>query len=199
MKLYWSPGACSQAPHILMHEIGMDHDARRVDLKAKKLEDGSDYLAINPKGAVPALEIDGGQLLTENAVVLQYLAEQAPAAGLAPREGLDRWRLLEWLNFIATELHKSFSPLFRTESEDVKAYARDMLVKRFDYLESQLGPDGYLTGESFTIADAYAFVVVRWTSRVEIDLGPWLRLRAFLQRVGERPAVRQALADEGLN
>ena len=198
MKLYYSPAACSLAPHIVAREAGLDIDLEKVDLKSKKTESGRDYLSINPKGAVPALEIDGGKVLTENAVVLQYLADKSPSQ-LGISEGMDRWRFLELLHFIATELHKGFSPLFdpRTTKEGRKIITEN-LSKRFDILERQLGDNPYLTGENFTIADAYAYTVLSWSKIHKIDMRRWPKLVAFLERVGARPAVREARSEEGL-
>src|SRR5687768_5397854 len=157
MKLYYSPGACSQAAHIVLHESGFSHDSIRVDLRAKTVEDGSDYRRINPKGAVPALELENGEVLTENAVILQYLGDRSGSTDLLPPLGdFRRYRVLEWLNFVATELHKGFSPLFTpAASEDSKQLARDNLAKKFDYVERQLGDGPYLMGDRFTLPDAY--------------------------------------------
>ena len=199
MKLYYSPGACSQAPHIALREAELPFDLAKVDLATKRLENGEDYEAINPKSAVPALELDDGELLTENAVVLQYIADRAPAAQLIPPFGtMARYRQLEWLNFIATELHKGFAPLFHPAgSEADKAAARDSLTERFDYVASELGDGPYLAGANFTVADAYLFVVLRWARIFHIDLARWPALAAFVARVAERPAVQAALHAEG--
>ena len=199
MKLYYAPGACSQAPHILMHEIGISHDAVRVDLRAKTLEDGSDYLAINPKGAVPAIELDNGEVLTENAVVLQYLGDRAADDTAFPGLGsIRRYRVLEWVNFITTELHKSFSPLFSPlASDETKAFFRQALAKKFDYVDSQLGDGPFLMGDTLTIADPYLFVMCRWGDRM-LGLDKWPSLAAFHGRMMERPSVRNVLRFEGL-
>lgn len=199
MKLYYSPGACSQAPHIALIEAGLPFELAKVDLATKRLESGEDYLAINSKGAVPAIELDDGELLTENAVVLQYIADRAPAAGLiSPFGTMARYRLLEWLNYIATELHKGFAPLFHPAgSEADKAAARDALTAKFDYVAARIGDGPYLTGAAFTVADAYLFVVLRWTRIFHIDLARWPPLAALVGRVGERPAVQAALHTEG--
>ena len=200
MKLYYAPGACSLSSHIVLRELGMPFTAVKTDLKSKKTETGADYLAINSKGAVPALELDDGQLLTENAVIVQYLADQKPDAGLAPRAGtLERYRLMEMLNFIATELHKNFSPLFNpSASPDWKQAARDNLAKRFDWLTAQLGSRPHLMGERFTVADAYLFTVLSWSKHGGIDLARWPALAAYVARVRERPKVKEALKAEGL-
>ena len=199
MKLYYAPAACSLAPHIAAREAGLDLVLEKVDLKAKKTESGRDYHSVNRKGAVPALEIEGGEVLTENAIVLQYLADKAPQSGLVASNGMARWRFLELVNFIATELHKGFGPLFdpRT-SATAREIVVDNLSKRFDILDRELGDKPYLTGETFTIADAYAYAVLNWTKIHKIDLSRWPRLMAFLDRVAARPAVRQARAEEGL-
>ncbi|HZB68916.1 MAG TPA: glutathione transferase GstA [Sphingomicrobium sp.] len=200
MKLYYSPGACSQAAHIVLHETGFSHDSIRVDLKAKSLEDGSDYRRINPKGAVPALELENGEVLTENAVILQYLGDRSGSPDLLPPLGdFRRYRVLEWLNFVATELHKGFSPLFNpAAASEWKQAARDQLGKKFDYVDQQLGDGPFLTGNRFTIADAYLFVMLGWTAVTDIDLGRWPGLTAFRERAAQRPSARQVLEFEGL-
>ena len=199
MILYYSKGACSQAPHIILHETGLHHDSVAVDLKTKRTEDGRDYLTINPKGAVPALELASGEILTENAVVLQYIAEAADDAQLLPRHGdFERYRVLEWLNFIATELHKGFGPLFKSTSEETKQFARDQVSLRFDYVERRLGDGPYLLGERFTLPDAYLFVMLGWTGMHGIDLNRWPNLKAFRERMERRPSVRRVLEFEGL-
>jgi glutathione S-transferase len=199
MKLYHSPGACSQAPHIALREAGLPFELVKVDLRAKKLEDGSDYREINPKGAVPALALDDGSVLTENAAVLQYIADQAPESGLMPPFGtLERYRLLEWLNYIATELHKGFGPLFNpATTPDGREAAIGLLCAKFSYVEERLGGRDYLTGDTFTIADAYLFVILRWTRIHHIELARWPGLSEFVERVAERPAVEAALHAEG--
>jgi glutathione S-transferase len=200
MQLYFSPGACSLASHITLREAGLPFDLKRTDTKTKKLEDGSDYYAVNSKGAVPALRLDDGQVLTEGPAILQYLADQKPESGLAPKNGtLERYRLLEWLNFITSEVHKTFSPLFNPAADPkVKEYTTQNLEKKFDWLNQQLAGKTFLTGDKFTIADAYLFVVVNWSNFVGIDLGRWPNLRDFQARVAARPKVQEALAAEGL-
>lgn len=198
MKLYHTPGACSLAPHIVLYESGASFEAVAVDLGAKTLPDGSDYLAVNPKGAVPALGLDGGEVLTENATILQYLADQGGSDELLPKSGLPRYRVLEWTTFVSTELHKGFGPLWNPSAPaDVKSAARDALGKKFDFIQERLG-EGFLTGEAFTIADAYLFTVLRWTAIHDIDLGRWSGLSDYQQRVAARPKVREALSAEGL-
>jgi glutathione S-transferase len=198
MKLYYSPGACSQAPHILLHEIGLDHDAERVDLKVKKLEDGSDYLAVNPKGAVPALQLDSGEVLTENAVILQYLGDRANWPEVLPPLGdFGRYRVLEMVNFITTELHKRFSFLFSNASEETKTFVTEQLGHKLDYIDQRLGQGPFLFGEDLTLPDAYLFVISGWTEKM-IGLEKWPNLRAFRERMMQRPSVRNVLSFEGL-
>lgn len=200
MKLYYSPGACSQAAHIVLHETGFSHDSVRVDLRAKTLEDGSDYLRINAKGAVPALELENGEVLTENAVILQYLGDRSGSSDVFPPLGdFRRYRVLEWLNYVATELHKGFAPLWNpAAASEWKQATREQLAKKFDYVEQQLGERPFLTGNQFTIADAYLFVMLGWTKVHKIDLGRWPGLTAFRERMKQRPSVRQVLEFEGL-
>ena len=200
MQLYFSPGACSLASHITLREAGLPVELKKADTKTKKLEDGSDYFAVNSKGSVPALRLDDGQVLTEGPAILQYLADQKPESKLVPRAGtLERYRVLEWLNFITSEVHKSFSPLFNPAADPkVKEYTTQNLEKRFDWINKQLAGKQYLTGDQFTIADAYLFVVTNWSNFVGIDLGRWPALKAFVERVAARPKVQEALAAEGL-
>jgi len=199
MKLYYSPGACSQAPHILLHETGLSHDAARVDLKAKKLEDGSSYLAVNPKGSVPALQLDSGEVLTENAVILQYLGDRASWPEVLPPMGdFRRYRVLEWTNYITTELHKSFAPLFKPNaSDDTKQFFREAIADKLTYVDGELGAGPFLMGEDFSIADAYLFVIAGWAEKM-IGLDRWANIKAFRERMLERPAVRHVLKYEGL-
>ena len=199
MKLYYSPGACSQAPHILLHEIGLEHDAARVDLKAKKLENGSDYLAINPKGAVPALQIDSGEVLTENAVILQYLGDRTNWPEVLPPLGdFRRYRVLEMVNFITTELHKRFGFLFNPDATDeMKNLVIADLSKKLDYIDERLGDGPLLFGEQLTLPDPYLFVITGWTEKL-IGLQQWKNLAAFRERMMNRPAVRHVLRFEGL-
>ena len=199
MKLYYSPGACSQAPHILLHEIGLEHDAARVDLKAKKLENGSDYLAINPKGAVAALQIDSGEVLTENAVILQYLGDRTNWPEVLPPLGdFRRYRVLEMVNFITTELHKRFGFLFNPDATDeMKNLVIADLSKKLDYIDERLGDGPFLFGEQLTLPDPYLFVITGWTEKL-IGLQQWKNLAAFRERMMNRPAVRHVLRFEGL-
>lgn len=200
MQLYFSPGACSLASHIVLREAGLSFDLKKTDVRNKKLEDGSDFFAINSKGAVPALRLDNGQLLTEGPAIMQYLADQKPESNLAPKNGsIERYRLQEWLNFITSEIHKGFSPLFHpAATQEIKDFAVQNLTKKFDWLALQLAGKKFLTGDAFTIADAYLFVVLNWTNFVGIDLGKWPALKEYSARVAARPKVQEAMAAEGL-
>lgn len=201
MKLYYAPGACSLAPHIALREAGVAFDLEKVDLAARKTEKGRDFTAVNANGYVPALELDGGEVLTEGPAIVQYIADRTPAAGLAPANGtLARARLQEQLNFISTELHKSFSPLFKSDSTEAeKDKARTKVRSRFDHVERLLA-DGraFLAGDAFTVADSYLFTVARWTQPTGIGLDAWPHLKAYVARVSGRPAVQAALKAEGL-
>ena len=200
MKLYYSPGACSLSPHIILNEGGFSFDKERVDLASKKTETGADYAAINPDGYVPALLLDDGQVLTEGPAIIQYLADRVPEKKLAPPLGtLERYRLMQWLNFISTELHKGFSPLFNPQAPEAwKAVAAAQLGRRLGTVSRQLEGKDWLLGEDFTVADAYLFTVVGWGRHVGIDLEQWPSLKAFHRRVFDRPAVRTAMDIEGL-
>ena len=200
MKLFYAPGACSQAPHIILREAGRAFQAVKVDLKAKRTEAGEDYRAINSKGSVPALALDDGSVLTENAAILQYIADQAGDLDLLPLPSrFERYRVLEWLNYIATELHKGFGPLWHPNTADEgKASTRELIAGKFDWVQSQLGDRPFLTGEHFTVADAYLFVILGWTRVHAIDLGRWPALAAYAERIGQRPAVQATLQAEGL-
>ncbi|HET7842865.1 MAG TPA: glutathione transferase GstA [Xanthomonadales bacterium] len=198
MKLYYSPGVCSQAPHILLRETGLPHTLVRVDTKAGRTDDGADYLAMNPNGYVPALEIEPGVVLTEGPAIMQYIADRAPASNLVPPNGtLARYRQQSWLNFVTSELHKGFSPLFDPATpEEYRRIAIAKLGKRFDVVEQQLAKSPYLDGETFSAADAYLFVVSGWSGYVGIDLAQWPHLAAWRRRVGQRPSVKAAMAAE---
>jgi len=200
MKLYYSPGACSLSPHIVLLESGLPFTTEQVDIRAKKTAAGANYLAVNSKGAVPALELENGEILTEGAAITQYVADLKPESGLAPATGsLARYRLIEILNYIASEVHKGFGPLFNPKaSSDWKASAIAALGTKFDWLSGFIGAKTYLLGDTFTVADAYLFTVLRWTAKFGIDLARWPVLTAYQARVGDRPQVRAALEAEGL-
>lgn len=200
MKLYYAPGACSLSPHIVLRESGLPFDLEQVDNKEKKTKSGQNFWDVNPKGQVPVLELDEGGRLTEGPVIVQFLADKKPGSGLAPACGTpERYRLQEWLNFTTSELHKTFGPIFRpTTPEEYKKISKENLGKRFDWLDKQLADRQYLMGDKFTIADAYLFTVLRWSPRIEIDLGRWPNLKAYVDRVAARPKVREALQAEGL-
>lgn len=200
MRLFYSPGACSLSPHIALREAGLDFTLTKVDLKTKQMEDGGDFFAINPKGYVPALQLDDGSLLTEGPAIVQYIADRVPAASLAPLPGgIERYRLQEWLGYINSELHKAYGPLFKPDTPaDYKEGVKAQLAKRFDYLSAQLQGGRWLMGEHFTVADGYLFTVLNWSKWVGIDLAPWPALVDFLARVAERPKVQAALKAEGL-
>lgn len=199
MKLYYSPGACSLAPHIVAHEAGIDIEIEKVDGKAKTTASGADFWGVNPKGYVPALMLDDGSLLTEGPVISQYLADKSPS-GLAPANGtMERYRLQEILGFINSEIHKSYSPLFKPQTpaetrEERLAYLR----KRYALVEKTLATSPFLTGETFTVADAYLFTVTNWARHVKLDLSDFPQLLGFQERVAARPAVRAAMRAEGL-
>jgi len=200
MKLFLLPGACSLASHIALEEAGLSYETAAVNRQTKALPDGGDFMKVNPKGYVPALQLDDGVVLTEGAAILQYVADQAPAKGLAPAAGtMARYQLQGWLNFIGSEVHKSFSPLFNpASSDDWKAAVRANLDRRLGYLNDHLGARPFLMGETFGVADAYLFTVLGWAGRVKLDLSVWPALVAFQQRVAARPAVQTALKAEGL-
>ena len=199
MKLYYAPGACSQAPHIVTQELGLPVELVKVDLMKHTLADGSDYRAVNPKGYVPMLELDDGTRLTEASVVLQYLADLEPGT-LAPVFGTpERWRLMEWLAFIATEVHKGYAPLWNPQTPpEVRERTVQALGNRFTLIAKALGERPFLTGQAFTVADAYLFVILKWSGLLKVDLSPWPALTAFLARVAARPAVQATLKAEGL-
>jgi glutathione S-transferase len=200
MKLYYSPGACSMSPHIALLEAGLPYDLVKVDLKAKKLENGDDYLMINPKGQVPALGLDSGELLTEGPVIVQYIADQAADKKLAPATGSDaRRKLQEWLTFINGEVHKNFSPLFQPAFDDeVKGFFKTRLTGKFKYIDGALASSDYLMGKDFTVADGYLFVMLNWADRMGLDLSGFANLTAFKARVAARPKVQEALTKEGM-
>jgi glutathione S-transferase len=196
--LFYSPGACSFSPHVALREAGLPFTLERVDLRAKKTANGEDFAAINPKGYVPALRLPSGDLLTEGPAIVQWIADQAPEKGLAfPAGTIERARVQEWLTFIGTELHKSFSPLFdRTIADEAKAAARARIERRLAFTAAHLEGRAFLVGERFTVADGYLFTVLQWTAFVGIDLGAWPALAAYHARILERPAVQGALEAE---
>jgi len=200
MKLYYSPAACSLSPHIALHESGLPFQAVKAPTKTHKLQDGTDYYGINPKGYVPLLELDDGQRLSEGPAIVQYIADQVPARKLAPPAGtMARYRLQEWLNFITSEVHKFFGQLFNPAMpEDAKAIFRKKITDRLTWIDGQLAGKSYLLGEDFSGADAYLFTCTRWAGFCGIDLGGLANLQAFMERVGARPAVQAALQAEGL-
>ena len=200
MKLYYSPGACSLSPHIVARELGIAVELKKVNTKDKTFEGGGDYWKVNARGYVPALELDNGQVLTEGPAIVQYLADQKPEAGLAPKNGtFERYRLQEWLNFLTSEVHKQFSPLFKPNTpDDYKPIAKQNIATRFDWLDKQLEGKDYLMGKQFTVADAYLFVLLNWTRPTQIDLSKWPNLGAYQKRVAARPKVKEALQAEGL-
>lgn len=200
MKLYYSPGACSLSPHIVLHESGLPFTIAIAPTKTHKLADGTDYYTINPLGYVPLLELDDGTRLTEGPAIVQYIADQVPDKQLAPPYGtMPRYRLMSWLTFIGTELHKGFSPLFNPATpEDYKALAKERLVGRLRWVDTQLQGRPYLLGEAFSVADAYLFVVTNWAKPMNVDLSGYPNLLAFRERMAARPGVQAAMKAEGL-
>ena len=200
LKLYYSPGACSLSPHIVLREAGLPFELALASTKTHKLADGTDYYTINPKGYVPLLELADGQRLSEGPVIVQYIADQVPASHLAPPAGtMARYRLMEWLNFITSELHKGFSPLFNPATpEEYKQLARTRLAERLAWVDAQLEGKDYLMGETFTVADAYLFTVAGWGKYVGVDISGLARLSGYMGRVAARPAVQASLKAEGL-
>ena len=198
MKLYFSPGACSLSPHIVLHELGLPHDGVKVDLKSKQTSDGRDFRAINPKGYVPTLELDDGTILTEGPAIVQYLADRKPELNLAPANGtLARYQLQEWLNFISTELHKQFSPLFNpASSADLVAAQKTKLADRFALIAQTLDKQDYLLPTGFSVADPYLYTVMSWAGYVGVDLSPWPALARYKTRMEARPGVAATLAAE---
>ncbi|MCL2657858.1 MAG: glutathione transferase GstA [Betaproteobacteria bacterium] len=200
MKLYYSPGACSLSPHIALCEAGLSFETVMVDLKNRKLPDGADFQAVNPLGYVPVLELDDGTRLREGPAIVQYIADQAPQSKLAPANGtIARYRLQEWLTFIGTEIHKSFSPLFSPATpEAYKTIVKERLISRLQWVDSQLAGKSYLMGEDFSVADCYLFTTTNWPRLLNIDISALANLNAFRERVAARPAVQRAMQEEGL-
>jgi glutathione S-transferase len=200
MKLYYSPGACSLSPHIVLEEAGIAYEPVLASTKTHKLQDGTDYYTINPKGYVPLLELDNGERLSEGPAIVQYIADQVPAKKLAPANGtMARYRLQEWLNFTTSEIHKTYSPMFNPATpEEYKTIARAKLQDRYRYIDSQLEGKSYLMGSDFSVADAYLFTVTNWAKNVGVDLAALKNVAAFMTRMAARPAVQQAMKAEGL-
>jgi glutathione S-transferase len=200
MKLYYSPGACSLSPHIALLEAGLPYELVKVDIRAKKLENGEDYLKLNPKGQVPALGLDSGEIVTEGPVIVQMIADQASAKALAPAHGSsERYKLLEWLNFLTSEVHKSFGPMFAPAlNDEAKAFFKDRVMGKLKYIDSQLAGRDYLMGKQFTVADSYAFIVVGWTKWLNVSIDSFPNVKSFMGRVLERPAVQKVFKIEGL-
>jgi glutathione S-transferase len=200
MKLYYSPGACSLSPHIALLEAGLPYELVKVDLRAKKLENGDDFLNVNPKGQVPAVQFDSGELVTEGPVIVQMIADKA-GRNLAPaRDSDERYKMLEWLNFVTSELHKNLGPMFSPVlADDAKAFFKDRTMSKFKYLETALAGRDYLMGKQFTVADGYLFTMLMWaTDRLKFDLSAMPNLLAYKARVAARPKVQEALTKEGL-
>lgn len=199
MKLYYSPGACSQAAHIVLHEAGLEHSSEAVDLKIKRTASGEDFWGINPKGAVPALMLDEGDVITENVAVMIYLGDKARSEELLPASGLHRYRIIEWLGYLGSDVHKAFSPLFDpASSADVRTASLELLTKRLDYLERRLDGNDFLHGDALTVADPYLFAMLGWTGHVGIDLAQWPNLTAYRARIMARPTVQMVIKAEGL-
>lgn len=200
MKLYFSPGACSLSPHIVLRETGVPFDLEQVDTKTKQTKTGEDYLKVNPKGLVPAFVLDNGEVLTEGPAIVQYIADQKPGGALVPAAGTaERYRVLEWLNYITSEIHKAFTPLFKPNTpEEYKKISKENLAARFAFIDGELAGKQYLTGDTFTAADAYLFVVLKWGRFHNIDPAQWPNVKAFVGRVEARPKVQEAMKAEGL-
>ena len=202
MKLYYAKGACSFAIRITLYELGIPCEFESVNLKTKKTEKGEDFLKINEKGAVPTLVLESGEILTEGAIIQQYLADYHKATHLLPEAGnFRRYKILEWLNFIATELHKGFSPLFSQElSEEIKEnYFRPVLKRKLEYVDSKLKQNSYLLGEAFTIADSYLFTILRWSAACKVDITGLANLSRYFKDLYQRSSIQRALNDENLN
>src|ERR1700742_1706962 len=201
MKLYYSPGACSLSPHIALHEAGLAHELVKVDLKAKKTETGEDFAAINPKGQVPAVVLDNGELVTEGPVIVQMIADKAAARNLAPaRDSAERYKLQEWLNYITGELHKNLGPVFSPMlADDAKSFFKDRAMGKFKYIDGKLAGHDYLMGKQFSVADGYLYTMLRWADGHKMDLSGLKNLMAYKERVAARPKVKEALTEEGLS
>jgi glutathione S-transferase len=200
MKLFYAPGTCALSPHIVLREAGLPYQLEKVDLKSHTTAGGGDFYALNPKGYVPVLELDDGRRLTEGPAVVQYLADRKPETGLAPPPGtFERAQLQEWLNYISTEVHKTFSLLFNSKlPPEFREVTVANLGKKFDYLSKQLATKNFLLGDAFSVADAYLYTLLRWTRAVKVDLTKWPTLQEYAARIAARPAVKEALKEEGL-
>ena len=200
MKLYYAPGVCSLSPHIVLEEAGLKYSLVKTDIRAKTVEGGNDYKKTNPLGYVPALELDDGTILTEGPAIVQYIADKVPEKKLAPANGsLERYKMQSWLNFVSSEMHKGFSPLFNPAMpEEGKKIARERLHARLEHLEKHMTSHDYLMGKMFSLPDAYLFTVLRWTVPTKVDLAPFPQLQAFMKRMEARPAVKAAMQAEGL-
>jgi glutathione S-transferase len=200
MKLYYAPGACSMAPHIVAREAGHTIDLAKVDVPNKKTEDGGDYWKVNFKGYVPTLQLDDGQRLTEVAVICQYLADQKPESGLAPKAGtMERYRMMEWMNFISSEVHKQVGALLNPKyTPEMREIQLATIGRRLKPLDAALAGKQYLMGDNYTAADAYLFTILNWTPRLNIDLSPWPNIKSYFERVGKRPKIQETMKAEGL-
>lgn len=200
MKLYYSPGSCAMSPHIVLAEAGVSYELDRVDLSTKTTQDGGQLKDVHEQDAVPVLLLDDGDTLTEGAAIVQFIADRNPASGLAPAAGtIERARVQEWLNYIATEMHKAHVPLFKADyAQEAKQIALTNVKKAYDYVSRKLGDKAYLTGDTFTVADAYLFTIINWHNFINVDLSPWPVLADYQARVAARPAVQAALREEGL-
>ena len=199
MKLYYAPGACSLSPHIVLEESGLPFELEKVDLQTKETASGHDFYLVNTKGSVPALELDDGQVLTEGAAIVQYLGDQVPEKELIPLpKTMERYRVMEWLNFIATELQKSFTPIFNPAYTSCREEAKKTLLRQFDFVDRRLTGKSYVKGERFTVVDAYLFTISTWIEAAELSVDQWKALSAYRKRISERPAVCRAMMAEGL-
>ena len=199
MKLYYAPGACSLSPHIVLEESGLPFELEKVDLQTKETASGHDFYLVNTKGSVPALELDDGQVLTEGAAIVQYLGDQVPEKELIPLpKTMERYRVMEWLNFIATELQKSFTPIFNPAYTSCREEAKKTLLRQFDFVDRRLTGKSYVMGERFTVVDAYLFTISPWIEAAELSVDQWKALSAYRKRISERPAVCRAMMAEGL-
>lgn len=199
MKLYYAPGACSLSPHIVLEESGLPFELEKVDLQTKETASGHDFYLVNTKGSVPALELDDDQVLTEGAAIVQYLGDQVPEKELIPLpKTMERYRVMEWLNFIATELQKSFTPIFNPAYTSCREEAKKTLLRQFDFVDRRLTGKSYVMGERFTVVDAYLFTISTWIEAAELSVDQWKALSAYRKRISERPAVCRAMMAEGL-